>query len=632
MKKADVKNALFASRVLPKMMVLIIDIMIMSLSFLLSFLIVPPAWFNSIFNKSFLKYIAIYIILSGIVFYLLKIPKNVMRFSNIPDLYRIFVAVFTTGFVFDILVKLMFAASQSITFGHQLLLVNFALSSTALVMLRIGVKGIFAHLKKRPENRKDVVVIYGADKGSIIIKHAIEANGKFYVVGFLDDSAQKANKYIEQRYIFNINTLLAAKDRLNIKTLVITEEDLGVSAKKTVIERCIDNGISIVKVARSADLTNKSLKVGQLKNLSINDLLQRDPIVIDTQNILMQLSNKRILITGASGSIGSEIVRQALTFHPAIVVLCDNAESPLHELQMELEDAHSGFMMKPIIVNVQNLNRMREVFIKYKPEIVFHAAAYKHVPLMEHNPAEAVLTNVFGTKHTADLSIQYGVEKFLMISTDKAINPTNVMGATKRIAELYVQSLNRSDCSTKFIVTRFGNVLGSNGSVVTRFKSQIELGRAVTVTHPDITRYFMTIKEAVQLVMEACAIGQGGQVLLFDMGMPVKIFDLAQKMIRMSGLVPGEDIEIIFSGLRPGEKLYEELLYDYELSVASHHPKIRISCSPNQQHNIAASIAELEDLINGNDLDIVKKIKEAVPEFISNNSMYEILDVKATSA
>lgn len=627
MKVDVVKKNLFYTRVLPKMLVLLIDTAILMLGFLLSFLIVPPVWFKSVLHKQFLSYLAVYVILSGAVFYFMKIPRNVMRYSNIPDLYRIFVAVFITGVVFDLTIKFLFLSPRMVAFEQSLLIVNFAISSTALVMLRIGVKGVFAQLRERSADNKDVVVIYGADKASINIKHAIETSGKFYVAGFLEDSLQKVNKYIEQRYIFNIDTLLKLKQRLNIKTLVITEEDLQVTVKRKIIEQCIENAIRVVKVPRSADLTSSSFKVGQLQKLSINDLLQREPIVIDKTNILRQLSQKRVMITGASGSIGSEIVRQILQYNPAMVILCDNAESPLHDLQLELLDTLTYIEIKTAIVNIQNRERMREVFATFRPEIVFHAAAYKHVPLMEHNPAEAVLTNVIGTKHVADLSLQYGAEKFVMISTDKAINPTNVMGATKRLAELYVQSLHKNESKTKFIITRFGNVLGSNGSVVSRFKKQIEQGKPVTVTHPEISRYFMTIPEAVQLVMEASAIGKGGQILLFDMGEPVKIIELAKKMIFMSGLIPGEDINIVISGLRPGEKLYEELLYDHELSVPSHHPKIRISCSANQQGDIAAYISDLAGLVYGDDFEIVRKIKEAVPEFISNNSTYEILDV-----
>ncbi|HVE61978.1 MAG TPA: nucleoside-diphosphate sugar epimerase/dehydratase, partial [Chitinophagaceae bacterium] len=374
---------------------------------------------------------------------------------------------------------------------------------------------------------------------------------------------------------------------------------------------------------------------------------QREPIVINNGLISKDLEGKRILITGAAGSIGSEIVRQVLNFEPEVVVLCDQAESALHEVQLEIQEKFPSSKIKIFIGSIQNFKRMQVLFNEYKPQIVFHAAAYKHVPMMENNPSEAVLTNVMGSKNIADLAIIHKAEKFIMISTDKAVNPTNIMGATKRIAEMYIQSLNNStddilevdnhgsilqvylrNSKTKFITTRFGNVLDSNGSVIPRFRAQIQKGGPVTVTDPDITRYFMTIPEAVQLVLEAGTMGKGGEIFVFDMGKPVRIASLATQMIKLAGLIPDEDIKIVYTGLRPGEKLYEELLNEKETTLPTHHEKIKIAKVVTYPYE--AILYDIEELIlMGHHEDyimLVKKMKDVVPEFISKNSEFEKLD------
>ena len=395
-----------------------------------------------------------------------------------------------------------------------------------------------------------------------------------------------------------------------------------------------------------------------MQDLKIEDLLPRKPIAINNQLVSAEILGKRVLITGAAGSIGSEIVRQVMSYHPEMVILCDQAESPLHEIQLELEEKYPSAKIKTFIASIRNLRRMLIPFREYRPNIVFHAAAYKHVPMMEKHPEEAILTNVMGTRNMADLSVCFGVEKFVMISTDKAVNPTNIMGASKRIAETYVQSLNHASnnppaaeflsrliqdddddsititasVKTKFITTRFGNVLGSNGSVIPRFRAQIQHGGPITVTHPDITRYFMTIPEAVQLVLEAAAVGHGGEIFVFDMGEPVKIADLAVNMIKLSGLVPDKDINIVYTGLRPGEKLYEELLNEMETTLPTHHEKIKIAKVVSRSYKeVLNDIENLTDLCKqGDHFKLVGKMKQIVPEFISNNSEFSKLDeVKA---
>jgi FlaA1/EpsC-like NDP-sugar epimerase len=371
-----------------------------------------------------------------------------------------------------------------------------------------------------------------------------------------------------------------------------------------------------------------------IHQIKIEDLLEREPISLHDGVISEQIQGKTILITGAAGSIGSELVRQVLRYKPAFVAMLDQAESALHDLEFEIIRHNSypapASAIKIIVANVTDENRMRQVFEQVRPDWVFHAAAYKHVPIMESHPYEAAKVNIWGTKIVADLSLETGVEKFVMVSTDKAVNPTNIMGATKRLAEMYTQSLNQVGRQTRFIATRFGNVLGSNGSVIPLFKKQIESGGPITVTHPDINRFFMTIPEACQLVLEAGAMGRGGEVFVFDMGKSVRIVDLARKMIRLSGLTEGEDIRIVFTGLRPGEKLYEELLHNDENTLTTHHPKIMIAKVVCPPHLFMRKITfELKHVLEeGTDDDVVRVLKKHIPEYISNNSIYEMFDLE----
>jgi FlaA1/EpsC-like NDP-sugar epimerase len=396
------------------------------------------------------------------------------------------------------------------------------------------------------------------------------------------------------------------------------------------VDTCLQHNIKVLSVPPVSKWINGELSFNQLKTVAIEQLLERDPIKLDVSLIEQQLHGKIVLVTGAAGSIGSELARQILRFHPGKVILLDNAESPLHEVEMELADKYAPAQFEVVIGDVRNRERMENVFRTFKPHVVYHAAAYKHVPMMENNPSESILTNVLGTKVTAELAVEHNVEKFVLISTDKAVNPTNVMGASKRIAEIFTQSLGKQ-VKTKFITTRFGNVLGSNGSVIPRFKKQIEEGGPVTVTHPDITRYFMTIPEACQLVLEAGCMGKGGEIFVFDMGKQVRIADLAKKMIKLSGLTEGRDIQIVYTGLRPGEKLYEELLADTENTLPTHHPQILIGKVKEYAFDeIKQKIEKLITLFYGQDnIEIVSRMKELVPEFRSNNSIFEKLDARS---
>ncbi len=469
------------------------------------------------------------------------------------------------------------------------------------------------------------------------------------LAAFIDDDERKAGKSIDGIKIFHTREFASLLKQEKIDNLIIATQNLTPDKKNRIVDICLENDIKVLTLPPVRYWINGQPTAKQLQNIKIEDLLEREPIEIHNDVIGEQLKGKRVLVTGAAGSIGSEIVRQIAQFSPQMIILNDQSETPLHELQLELQENNLNNNFHSFIGDVRDSCRMDLLFQTFKPHYVYHAAAYKHVPLMEHNPGEAVRTNVMGTKVLADLSVKYGVFKFVMISTDKAVNPTNVMGASKRIAEIYVQSLynsfkyrepttytnglshlneDPSKARTSFITTRFGNVLGSSGSVIPRFQAQIQKGGPITVTHPDITRYFMTIPEACRLVLEAGSMGEGGEIFIFDMGKSVKIIELAKKMIRLSGLVPNQDIAIEFSGLRPGEKLYEELLNDMENTKPTHHEKIMVA--QVREYNFQSVSKHIKELIQLSceykDRQVVIKMKEIVPEFKSNNSIYEELD------
>ncbi len=502
----------------------------------------------------------------------------------------------------------------------------------------------------RMDKRK--VIIYGAGEAGIAAKRTLDHDNKvnMMLAAFIDDDERKAGKAIDGIKIFNTRDLSSLLKQEKIDNLIIATQSLLPDQKNKIVDICLENDVKVLTLPPVRYWINGQPTAKQLQNIKIEDLLEREPIEIHNDIIGDQLKGKRVLVTGAAGSIGSEIVRQVAQFAPQMIILNDQSETPLHELQLELQENVINNNFHSFIGDVRDQCRMELLFQTFKPHYVYHAAAYKHVPLMEHNPGEAIRTNVMGTKVVADLSVKYGVNKFVMISTDKAVNPTNVMGASKRIAEIYVQSLfnsfkyrepttytnglshlnaDPSKAKTRFITTRFGNVLGSNGSVIPRFQAQIQKGGPITVTHPDITRYFMTIPEACRLVLEAGSMGEGGEIFIFDMGKSVKIIELAKKMIRLSGLVPNQDIAIEFSGLRPGEKLYEELLNDLENTMPTHHDKIMVA--QVREYNFQSVSKHIKELIQLSceykDRQVVIKMKEIVPEFKSNNSIYEELDI-----
>jgi len=559
---------------------------------------------------------------------LFQTHRGIIRFTNTKDVERIFLSIAAGSTFFLVINPILLLFKQAYLIPFSIIIIDGIISVFLMVISRIVIKSIF-HEINGGNKVKTSVIIYGAGETGITAKKAIErdAGAKYRVIAYIDDDANKVGKKLQGNFIRSTSELNDIIEQYDVKLLIIAIENVIPARKQEVIDICLASNTKIFNVPPVKSWINGELSFKQIKKININDLLERDPIQLDLQLIRNDLAGKVVLVTGAAGSIGSELIKQIIPFKPLKLILVDQAESPLYDIERDLNDDALAEGFEVVIGDIRSESRMRRVFEHFKPQLVFHAAAYKHVPLMEHNPSEALLTNVWGTRILADLSAEFNVLKFVMVSTDKAVNPTNVMGASKRIAEMYVQSLGQT-CSTKFITTRFGNVLGSNGSVIPIFKKQIERGGPVTVTHPEITRYFMTIPEACQLVLEAGTIGQGGEIFIFDMGKSVKIIDLVRKMIKLYGLTVGKDIEIIYTGLRPGEKLYEELLNDQENTMPTHHPQImRATVQEFDFEHINNQVNELTTLFSSqNNFDIVSYMKTMVPEYKSNNSIFEKLD------
>ncbi len=564
-----------------------------------------------------------------ISFLIFKTYAGIIRYTSTRDSFRILItlAAGTVLLAFSNLISFQFTEKYVVPFS--ILIIDYLVAVFTMVAGRLAVKVAYNEISN-PSSEKSNVIIYGAGESGVITKRTLDrdAGTKFKVLAFVDDDEKKIGRKLEGIKIYDAKEGLEKLLTENVvKHLIISIQRVNAKRKAEIIDACLKYNTKVLNVPPVGNWINGELSFKQIKTVKINELLEREQIQLDLDKINESFSGKTILVTGGAGSIGSEIVRQVLQFRPGKLLMLDIAESPLYELELELKSGNAASIIEPIIGDIRSRERMQQVFNTYKPEVVFHAAAYKHVPLMEENPSEAIRNNVAGTVLIANLAHEHNVKKFVMLSTDKAVNPTSIMGASKRIAEIYTQSLNKIS-STKFITTRFGNVLGSNGSVIPVFKKQIEEGKVVTVTHPEITRYFMTIPEACQLVLEAGAMGNGGEIFIFDMGVPVKIADLARKMIKLSGLQLGKDIKIEYTGLRPGEKLFEELLNDKENNLPTHHHKILIARVHEYEFNqISIQINELLSMMNsGDNFAIVKKMKEIVPEFISNNSVFESLD------
>ncbi len=619
--------------ILPRWVIIIIDVIVITVATSLGYLL--RFNFNIKEMLSFNPANGIFLTVgSGISAILLtRSYAGIVRYTGVEDGLRIMYASLLS-LAFSSMINLMYYYNMGRNvIPYSVLLITFFTSFLLLFYYRLLVKTIFMYFKGEVNKRSNVAV-FGAGSLGIITRHILEtdSSSKFKVVAFFEDDITKTGKVINGIKIYHSRELAEQIIDLNLTELIIAVKELAPERKEEIAEICLNKKVKVRIVPPAEKWVKGEFRVQQLKTINIEDLLGRDTIKLDEAKLFAELGHKRICITGAAGSIGSELARQVINYHPKSIILIDQAESPLYEIEKELRGLLPDVKLMVFIADITHEPRIRSILNEFKPEFLLHAAAYKHVPMMESNPSEAVVTNILGTKLLADLSIEFGVDRFVMISTDKAVNPSNVMGCSKRIAEIYVQSLQHRSSKehenrTHFITTRFGNVLGSNGSVIPTFRKQIENGGPVTVTHPDITRYFMTIPEACRLVLEAGIMGKGGEIFIFDMGKPVKIVDLAKKMIRLSGLEPGKEVDIIFTGLREGEKLYEELLNDKENTIPTHHEKIMKARVDQFDYSYINSMVSLfHDLAHDkNELKMVALMKEIVPEFRSTYSRYEVL-------
>jgi len=616
-------------RYAPRWLILSIDMLITAVSIIFAFLL----RFNfDVKNPNFdLIHISIIFVLvvRFTLFIITRSYAGIIRYTSTKDAVRIIVVI-TISNTFFIIANLIsyYFINKFYIIPFSIILIDFFISIFLMTAFRFIVKSLYIEINDLFKLERNIIVI-GITQDAITAKRVImrDLNVKYNVLAFIDPNDFDAKKKLDGITVYNSSQIDMLIEKNQVSDILIADKAIDPQLKKDIVEKGFSNDVKILTVPDVSEWINGELSYKQIRNINIEDLLERLPIRLDEKQIKKDIINKTVLVTGAAGSIGREIVLQLTGYYPKKIIIFDQAESPLYDLELELREKYNFYNFEIVIGNITNKVRVSKVFETFAPDLVFHAAAYKHVPMMENNPSEAVLTNVLGTKNIADLSQEFNVKKFVMISTDKAVNPTNVMGASKRIAEIYTQTLCNHK-KTKFITTRFGNVLGSNGSVIPRFRQQIENGGPVTITHPDVTRYFMTIPEACQLVLEAGALGEGGEIFIFDMGNSVKIVDLAKKMIKIYGLKLGQDINLKFTGLRPGEKLYEELLNDKENTLPTLHDKIMMA--KVREYDPQDIIPKIEKLIasleNHDNFEIVAQMKNIVPEFKSKNSVYESLD------
>ncbi len=625
-------------RILPRWLVFLLDLFLVCFCIFLSRML--KLNFNWDHMNDGLRFMMLVVLgVNAVLFYIFKSYAGIVRYTNLEDTSRL-VMVNAIAAFFYLVVNIFLLGSRNY-FTLQIVSINFFITSFVIISYRLGVRYCFNFYKSLSyagiKVQKKKVVVYDTSGEGLHIKKVMNSlpDGDMQVVAFLDDSFSTNGKLLEGIPIFSTQESSIAKLSADgVEILILASKQMEKAKLNELVDNCLTHGIKIQQVPAMRDWLNGKLDTQQLQNINIEDLLEREVIKIHNEAIYSELKGKKILVTGAAGSIGSELVRQLLNYRPSLIILCDKAETPMHEFTLEIQEKHKNANIKAYMGDICDKQRMEHLFEVYNPQIVFHAAAYKHVPLMEDNPSIAVLNNVAGTKLLAELAVANNVEKFVMVSTDKAVNPTNVMGASKRIAEIFTQSFFKhlsaenedgTQQTTKFVTTRFGNVLGSNGSVLPRFKMQLEKGGPITVTHPEITRYFMTIPEACLLVIEAGVMGQGGEIFVFDMGKPIKIADLARMVIKLSGKEPDRDIRIVYTGLRPGEKLYEELLNSAENSRPTYHEKIMIA--DVRQYDFAVVEKKVNKLISSArqhyTLETVFLMKDLVPEFVSNNIAYE---------
>ncbi len=626
----------YSNRFLSRWLVLAIDVIIAIFSFLAATALRLNFRYEELHLEVFIYHFVFLLGIRFITFLYFKTYSGIIRHTSIEDAVLILKTIFTgtmVAAVISLAIRYFLQVETLIYVPISILVIDFFICLFLLVSLRFMVKKFYESFIN--EFKPAVgVLIYGAGYSGLLTKNVIQNDRgiNYQVLGFIDDNDSKVGKTIEGIRVFNLAEALDKfVDTYEGLQVIMAIKNINIQAKRKISDVFLDRGVVVKTLPPVDKWVGGEFAINQIHNVKIEDLLGREEIQMNNKMISEEMNSKSILVTGAAGSIGSEIVRQLIAYFPSKIILVDQAESGLFDLEYELVGripSNTEIVVK--VADVSDINRMSYIFRTHKPSIVFHAAAYKHVPLMEKNPYEAVKINILGTRILADLAAENAVDKFVMVSTDKAVNPTNVMGATKRFAEMYTQSMNQLEgMHTKFIATRFGNVLGSNGSVIPLFKKQIERGGPVTVTHPDITRYFMTIPEACELVLEAATMGEGGEVFVFDMGESVKIINLAKKMITLSGMRVDRDIEIKFTGLRPGEKLYEELLSTDENTLPTHHPKIliaKVNVPSYSYMDIQMNLMQEVLDEGGNNNDLVSKIKEVIPEYKSNNSIFEKLD------
>ena len=643
-KKSDIFSHWVNIDYLPRWGVLLLDLLIAMIAFVISaFIGENVVGYDFTTKLPIWEQAAILLVVQCIFFWVFHTYSGILRYSTFIDTMKAALSVGATGTILVVVNKIIEYAvpNQNAPFLTTVLLIYIFVGVTLLFCWRVIIKTVFEYISHHGQGVQ-AVLIYGTKSAGLSIAKMLQSNmeSSYRPVGFISDFKDNTHHHLLGLKVYPVNAeLISMMKEKNINSIIISPLKMKELNPLKDLSIFMENNIRILTTPYFTDYSpkneNAAQKIGRIESIQVEDLLERPAIKINTNNVEAILANQVVLVTGGAGSIGSEIVRQVAGFKPKAIILMEIAESPLHDLTVDLRRKYPDIQFIPIISDVRNVDMVEEVFTEYHPTVVFHAAAYKHVPLMEDFPTQAIMANVLGTKNMADMAIKYNVKRFVMISTDKAVNPTNVMGASKRIAEIYVQSLflkqtkENTNC-TKFITTRFGNVLGSNGSVVPFFKKQIAEGGPVTVTHPDIIRYFMTIPEATCLVLEAATLGNGGEIFCFDMGHPVRIADLAKNMIRLAGFVPGKDIEITYTGLRPGEKLYEELLNQKETTLPTSNQKILVAKVREYDFDtIATQINTLiEDAKKGKVFPVVQQMKEIVPEFKSKNSIYEQLDKK----
>ena len=620
--------------VLPIWMILAMDVVMIGLSLLLAYALRYDFSSRVLDSATMWRTMGLTMVVSLVIFKMFRTYSSVLRLSSFVDIARIFVALFVSYTAVALACMVAPLVTDIRLAPVNVILMAFVINFALMASSRVIVKMMFETIKAGGSSQTNIF-IYGAKEAGVNIAKSLRVSmrERYRLRGFIADEPDLYDKLIMGVRVFpndeNLFDILAQK---GVKTIIVSPAKRNELKKEENLDRFLKHNIKLLTAPPLSEWNQRGLESGDIKEIQIEDLLQRDPIQIDIRKVASHLEGKRVMITGAAGSIGSEIMRQVATFNPYKLILVDQAETPLHDIRLELMDKWRNLDAETIVADIANQTRMEAIFKEFRPQYIFHAAAYKHVPMMEDNVSESIQTNVAGTRILADLAVKYKAEKFVMISTDKAVNPTNVMGCSKRICEIYVQSLAKKlqkegEHVTQFITTRFGNVLGSNGSVIPRFKDQIRRGGPVTVTHPEIIRYFMTIPEACRLVLEAGSMGNGGEIYIFDMGKPVKIVDLAKRMISLSGRT---DVKIEFTGLRHGEKLYEELLNVKELTKPTYHEKIMIATVREYDYDeVKDRIQHLIDVSYSYDqMKIVAAMKDLVPEFISKNSCFEALDKK----